>query len=188
MTAGPAPQTTPQTYGKASIAIHWLTLALLACVYAAIELRELFPKGSEIREGLKSWHFMLGLLVLLVVLVRIVARATGGTPPITPAPPRAQLLAGRMLHLVLYALMLGMPLAGWAMLSALGKPIPFFGLELPALVAPDKALAGQIKEWHTTAGAVGYWLIGFHAAAALFHHYWLKDDTLRRMMPGRSGG
>lgn len=188
MTAGTSPQKPTLAYSAPTIALHWLTLGLLACVYAAIELRELFPKGSDIREGFKSWHFMLGLLVLIVVLVRIVVRATSGTPPITPAPPRLQLLAGRVVHFALYVLMLGMPLAGWAILSAAGKPIPFFGLELPALFAPDKALAGQIKEWHTTAGTVGYWLIGFHAAAGLFHHYVMKDDTLRRMLPGRNRG
>jgi cytochrome b561 len=32
---------------------------------------------------------------------------------------------------------------------------------------------------------VGYWLIGLHAAAALFHHYIVRDNTLRRMLPLR---
>jgi len=71
------------------------------------------------------------------------------------------------------------------MLSAAGKPIPFFGLELPALVAPDKALASQVKELHETIGKVGYVLIGLHAVAALFHHHVMKDDTLTRMLPRR---
>lgn len=186
MTAAPAQPTPPATYGAAAIALHWFTLLLIACVYAAIELREFFPKGSDIREGFKTWHFMLGLLLLVVVLVRLVVRIAGSTPPITPAPPRLQMLAGRAVHIALYALMLGMPLAGWTILSAAGKPVPFFGLELPALVAPDKALAGRIKDLHETAGSVGYWLIGLHAAAALFHHYLMKDDTLRRMLPGRN--
>jgi superoxide oxidase len=70
-------------------------------------------------------------------------------------------------------------------LSASGKPIPFFGLELPALLGPDKALAGDIKEVHETVAVLGYWLIGLHAAAALFHHYVRRDDVLRRMLPQR---
>ena len=48
------------------------------------------------------------------------------------------------MHLALYLLMIGMPLAGWLILSAAGKPIPFFGLELPALIGPNKELAGQL--------------------------------------------
>lgn len=171
-------------YGSASMALHWLTLILLAAVYACIELREIFPKGSDPRETLKSLHFMLGLTVLAVVLPRLALRAAGTTPEITPAPPIWQRRAASTLHWLLYALMLGMPLAGWALLSAAGKPIPFYGLELPPLLAPDKGLAGQIKEVHELAGKIGYVLIALHAAAALLHHYVKRDDTLRRMLPG----
>ena len=80
-----------------------------------------------------------------------------------------------------------MPLAGWALLGAEGKPILFFGLELPPLTAPDHDLAETIEELHEIGGTILYILIGIHAAAALAHHYLLGDDTLRRMLPGRGG-
>lgn len=169
-------------YPAMSILLHWMMLLLIAAVYAAIELRSLFPKGSDLREGLKSWHFMLGLAVLALVVVRIIVRLLTTAPPITPAPPRWQLSASRAVHGLLYGLMVAMPLAGWAMLSAKGVPVPFFGLELPPLIAPDKGLGDQIKEIHETAGTIGYWLIGIHAAAALAHHHLWQDDTLRRML------
>jgi cytochrome b561 len=57
---------------------------------------------------------------------------------------------------------------------------------LPALIAPDNALGDWIKEIHETAGTVGYWLIALHAAAALAHHYFWKDNTLRRMLASGS--
>ena len=60
-----------------------------------------------------------------------------------------------------------------------------FGLELPPLVAPDRDLARLIHDIHETVGIAGYWLIGLHALAALVHHYVVRDDTLRRMLPGR---
>jgi cytochrome b561 len=53
------------------------------------------------------------------------------------------------------------------------------------VIGPSNALAGQVKEMHETFGTIGYFLIGLHAFAALFHHYIVKDDTLRRMLPGR---
>jgi cytochrome b561 len=59
-------------------------------------------------------------------------------------------------------------------------------LELPALIGENKALAKQVEEIHETIGNVGYFLIGIHAAAALFHHYIQRDDTLARMLPSRS--
>jgi len=92
--------------------------------------------------------------------------------------------ASNLLHLALYVLLLAMPLGGWLILSAAGKNIPFWGLSLPPLVSPDKGLAEFIEEIHETAGKVGYFLIGLHAAAALYHHYVLKDTVLARMMPG----
>jgi superoxide oxidase len=175
-------------YNSLSITLHWAMLALLVGVFACMELREFYPKGSDIREGLKSWHFMLGLTVLVLVIVRVVARVLRPAPAITPAQPKWQRSLARAVHLLLYAFMIGMPIAGWLILSASGKTIPFFGLSLPSLVGENKALAGQIKELPETAASVGYYLIGFHAAAALFHHYIVKDDTLRRMLPGRSSG
>ena len=82
--------------------------------------------------------------------------------------------------------MIGMPIAGWLILSAEGKNIPFFGLELPALVGKDAQLAERIEETHELGGTIGYWLIGIHAAASLFHHYILRDRVLARMMPLQS--
>lgn len=89
------------------------------------------------------------------------------------------------MHLALYVFMLAMPLLGWLLLSAEGEPVPFFGLELPALVGPDPALADSVEELHETIGTVGYYLVGLHAAAALFHHYFQRDNTLLRMLPQR---
>ena len=170
-------------YGSVSIALHWVMLLLIACVYACIELRGNFPKGSDIREGLKAWHFMLGLSVFVLVLARVVVRFTGTTPRVEPDPPRWQNLSAKLMHVALYALMIGMPLLGWLVLSAGGKAIPFFGLQLPALIGESKSIAGWAKELHEMGGTVGYLLIGLHAAAALFHHYVVRDNTLRRMLP-----
>ncbi|MBW8457681.1 MAG: cytochrome b [Thiobacillus sp.] len=172
-------------YGSLSIGIHWLMLLLFVAVYGTIELRELFEKGSDPREALKTWHFMFGMLVFVLVWLRLAARLSGPTPAILPKPPGLQQLSSKLLHLALYLLMIGMPLTGWLMLSAAGKPIPFFGLELPALIDENKDLAKQIKEVHEFVGTTGYFLIGLHTVAALYHHYIKHDNTLTRMLSGR---
>lgn len=169
------------SFSRFSIAMHWLMLALLAAVYACIELREFYPRGSDIRAGLKTWHFMLGLSVFVLVWIRLIARAVS---PRGPAPRTWPAALAAAVHLALYGLMIAMPVMGWMVLSAEGDPVPFFGLTLPPLVAPDEGLAERVEGLHTTVGAVGYWLIGLHAAASLFHHYVLRDGTLRRMLPG----
>jgi cytochrome b561 len=172
-------------YGSLSISLHWLMLIVFIAVYATINLRELYEKGSDPREALKTWHFMLGMLAFALVWLRIVARFSDPTPGISPQPPHKQELAAKLLHLALYALMIGMPLTGWLLLSAAGKPIPFFGLELPALIGENKDLAKQIKELHEFVGTMGYFLIGLHAVAAFYHHYIVRDNTLTRILPER---
>jgi len=171
-----------ERYGALSIGLHWLMLLLLVAVYACIELRGFFPKGSDLREALKTWHFMLGLSVFVLVWLRLLSYLTGPFPRIEPELPKWQKLSAKLIKLALYVLMIVMPLAGWLILSTEGKPIPFFGLQLPALVNENKNLAELLKELHGTVGTVGYFLIGLHAAAALFHHFVLRDNILRRML------
>lgn len=173
-------------YAAPVIALHWLIFLLIVISYASIELREFFPKGSAPREAMKSLHFMIGLTVLALVVARIAARFLSPTPRILPPPPHWQEIAARLVHLALLVFMIAMPVLGWLILSAEGDPIPFWGLELPPLIAPDKALAEQVEEIHETIGNVGYFLIGAHAAAALFHHYVVRDNTLVRMLLRRS--
>jgi cytochrome b561 len=167
-----------------SIAVHWLTLLLLAAVYACIELRELFPRGSDPRELLKALHYSLGLAVLAFLCLRLAALgAAGAQPSVRPALPGWQRVASRLVHALLYGFLAMMPVLGWLMLGLEGKPVLFFGLEVPSLAWQDPDLAKAVEEIHEALGAAGYWLIGAHAGAALFHHYRRHDDTLRRMLP-----
>ena len=170
-------------YARPLVALHWLMFLMLIVVYAAMEFRVLYDKGMPERDFMKSLHFMFGLCVLLLVFLRLLAKRLS---------PRPESVNSQGLHLwlhraagaghgVLYLFMAIMPIAGWLLLSAAGKPIPFFGLELPALIAPDEALAKQIKSLHALAGNIGYGLIGLHVAAALFHQLVLKDQLLQRM-------
>ncbi|MGX5659152.1 cytochrome b [Castellaniella ginsengisoli] len=175
-------------YHSLSIGAHWLTLALLIALYSLIELRGLAPKGSDLRDAMKMWHGMLGLTVLCLTVIRLMLRLAFRAPPITPPPsPRLHDLS-RAAHAALYLFLIAAPLLGWLTLSAQGKPVPFFGFEWPALVAPDKALGHNLEDIHGTLGTLGYFLIGLHALAALYHHYFMRDDTLLRMLPTRRNG
>lgn len=171
-------------YSLALITLHWLMLALIIAVYFAIEYREFLPRGSDERAATKAWHFTLGLTVFSLAVARLIVKAFSPVPAIVPPPPNWQRLVSSVVHVALYALMLGMPIAGWLILSGEGDPIPFwFGIELPPLIAPNKELAETIEEVHETFGKIGYGLIALHAAAGLAHHYLFRDNTLKRMLP-----
>lgn len=171
---------TLEKYTPLRVALHWLMALLLVAVYATIDLHEMFPKGSDLRGALRTWHFTLGMTVLGLVVLRILAHWAQPAPP-PLAGPAWQLTLARLVHAGLYLLMIAMPLAGWLAQSAAGKPVMFYGLELPMLIGLDKALSHQIKEVHEAMGTAGYFIIGLHALGALFHHHVLKDNTLRRI-------
>jgi superoxide oxidase len=174
---------TTARYGWVFMGLHWLMLLLLVAVVTCIVLSDSFPKDSETRALLKTWHFMLGLTVFTLVWFRLVAKLASPAPLIVPPIAHWQDMAAKAVQALLYLLMIAMPLLGWLMLSAAGKPIPFFGLQLPPLIAENKDIVETIKEIHE-AGAIGiYVLVGIHAVAALYHHYFVRDNTLRRMLP-----
>lgn len=172
-------------YSRPTIALHWLVLLLMVVVYACMELRGFAPRGSALRDAMKTVHFQAGLLVWVLVWVRLAFRLRGPTPPIVPAPPAWQSALGHLVHVALYGLMIAMPLIGWGILSAEGKAVNLLGIGLPALVAPSHDLAEQLEGWHETIANLGYALVALHAAAAVAHHHLVGDNTLRRMLPGR---
>lgn len=167
----------PNCYSPPLVALHWLTLLLLAAGYALMEFKGIFPKGSVEREAMKSWQFTLGMTVFVLTVLRLLLRLVSTRPPIVPAPAHWQELSGKLLHGLLY-LLLAMPIAGWLVVSGLSGHGSFWGIELPALMGPDKAPARDIKEVHETVAGIGYALIGLHAVAALHHYYAMRDNTL----------
>lgn len=176
---------TKQRYGALSIGLHWLMLLLIAAVYAAVEFHDEFPKGDPMRKLLLTWHFQLGLTILLLAVIRLAFKAMAPTPLISPQPSLIERAGAWAIHLALYLLMVGMPIAGFIARTLDDKVTFFFGVPLPMLLSANPDLAETIYDLHGLAGNVGYFLIGAHAAAALFHHYWKRDNTLLRMLPER---
>lgn len=174
---------TKSRYGWLSMVLHWLMLALIIAAYICILLTDSFPKGSETRALLKTWHFMLGLTVFALVWVRLLAKLFSPTPLIEPQIAHWQDTTAKTVQTLLYLLMFAMPLLGWLTLSAAGKPILFYGWQLPALIGVNHDLAETIKGLHEAGATAIYFLVGLHAAAALYHHYYVRDNTLRRMLP-----
>jgi cytochrome b561 len=179
----PVPASRPARYAVSVIVLHWLVFLLMAGAYATMELRDLFPKGSPERVAMRLWHYGLGLAVLAAVLVRLLARASTRSPEIVPAPPPWQERVAKLAHVALYALMIALPALGWLALSAEGRPITLAGVPLPMPIGPDQAWVESLEKIHEILGQAGYALVGLHAAAALWHHHVMRDNTLALMWP-----
>jgi len=165
------------------VALHWLTLfCLLMAVGLILAYEEVDGRTAE--KWLLEGHRHFGLLVLLLFVVRVLLRLRLGRLPVEAAPRIVRIAAG-LTHLVLYALLLVLPLLGWAYSNSMAKPVHFFGATLPALVRPDPDLADTLGGWHVDAAWVLLALVLLHVAAALWHHFVRRDGVLRRMLPGR---
>lgn len=173
----------PAQYARSQILLHWLTVLLLVVAYAMMELRGFTVKGSWPRDAMTVSHFSVGCCVLLFMVVRLLERLRKQTPPITPAVPRWQTGMSHLVHTLLYVLFVVLPVLGIMSRYLKGSPWSMFWLNMPVAAAPDPATASMLIHWHETLANLGYWLMGLHAAAALFHHIFLRDDTLRRMLP-----
>lgn len=170
-------------YSTLSITLHWLTLVLMVAIYASIELHESLPRGHALRGPMEDWHIYLGVCLLPIALFRAVTILRAKIPAIVPQPPTWQMRITKLMKLYLYVLMIGTPLIGWIMVNAEGHVVRLWGLALPSLVSESESLAGLASEAHEVLGISGYFFIAIHAFAALYHHYLVKDNTLKRMLP-----
>jgi cytochrome b561 len=115
-----------------------------------------------------------------------VAAASEDPPP----PPEPTIFgewldrAGRLAHYALYALLVAAPVAGIVLQFARGDALPLFGLaEIATPWTRDRAFSRSVKEVHEVLANALVLLAAFHAAAALLHHWVLRDRTLKRMLP-----
>ncbi len=171
-------------YAVAVRYMHWTVFVLVLLAYLFINVFELFPKGSFLRTNIKAAHFTAGIAVLLLVLPRGLLRLRSGRPPIVPALPYAMELFSQLTHMALYAFLLVQPILGIVTLQLGGKAVKLFGVTLlPSFVGtPNPTLSHQLEDIHGSIGTIFYYVIGLHIAAALWHHFGRRDNTLKRML------
>jgi cytochrome b561 len=136
-------------------------------------------------ETLINLHFSIGMIVLLVALVRFGWRVTHGEPEPLDGIPPWQTASARVMHWLLYALIVAVPLLGWINASWRGFPVIMFGIELPKLVGTRVQGWGWTGDVHALlANYAMLALVGMHVAAALYHYAVRRDGVLQRMLPG----
>jgi cytochrome b561 len=174
---------TANSYGAVAKLLHWGILVLIIAQYVLAEAAEELEDGPDKFATIGN-HKSIGMLILLLMIARIGWKlANRGLPQPVPMA-RAQQIAAAAGHGILYLLLLILPLSGWMMSSAAGYPTTLFGLfEFPMLLGENHGLHEALEEVHETLFNAVVIVAVLHALAAVFHHVWMQDDTLRRMLP-----
>ena len=166
--------------------LHWLmAVAILAMLFIGIGMvSTVMPDYLT----LVSIHRPLGIAILILALLRLGVRLYSGSPGLPADLPEPMKLAARLSHFALYALMLALPLLGWAMLSAAAYPaLMFGGWSLPAIVPQSDTLHTLLWNAHRALALVFFALILLHLAAGLFHALVRRDGVFQSMTAGPTG-
>ncbi len=163
--------------------LHWLMAVLI--VTMLFVGAGMVTSVSERHTYLIELHKPLGIAILVLVLIRIIVRLKNGAPPLPASVPAPQRFVAHLSHLLLYALMLAMPLIGWAMLSAGGYPVTLYGpIHLPPIAPADAGLFARLHLAHTYLAYLLFLTVLLHLAAALFHGLIRRDGVFSSMARG----
>lgn len=178
---------TAERYGVVGVLLHWgmavLLVALLAMGWYMVQLPDAGFDRQKI--SLILAHKSIGMFALAAVGLRMAWRSASVLPGLAPSLPDWQQVAARFVHLCFYGVMLALPLTGWLMSSAGGYPVYvlFDRVALPDLIALNPYHFELLIHIHRWFAYVLAGLVALHAGAALRHHFVLRDDTLRKMLP-----
>jgi cytochrome b561 len=171
------------SWGGPAKAFHWaMALLILAQIALGLTAANWHLSPTQIR--LFFWHKSIGMLILALLALRLAWRLANPTPALPAGTPAWERAAARGGHALLYALMLALPVTGWIVNSAANIPFRiFYVVPLPALVAPDKALADSMALVHRGLFVLLALVLIAHIGAALRHHFVKRNDVLVRMLP-----
>ena len=169
------------TYTPVAKGLHWLMAVLILGLLALGIYMSDLPLSPQKLE-LYSWHKWFGVTVFLLLWLRLAWRVTHRPPALPETLSAPMRLAAHAGHAALYLLMLAIPLSGWFMSSAKGFQTVWFGvLPIPDLLGRDRELGDLLQQVHKLLNLLLMLTLAGHVLAALWHHFVLKDDTLRRM-------
>jgi cytochrome b561 len=170
----------PQLFTPVQRLLHWvMAVCILAMLFIGVGMvSTIMPKYLS----LVAIHKPLGIAILVLALIRLAVRLRYGAPSLPADLPAPMKLAAELSHYALYALMISMPLIGWAMLSAASYPVVLFnGVHLPQILPLSNSLHTLLWNAHYYLAFAFFALILLHVAAALFHALVRHDGVFESM-------
>ena len=174
----------PTRYTRTAMALHWLIAFAVFGQIAFGWYLELIPLGAPPRAAVVNFHKSTGLVIGLLIVFRLAWRLTHTPPPLPESMPAWERSAARLNHVLLYACMLIMPIAGYTASNFSKFGVKFFNaIPLPPWGVDDRDIYAFFNGLHVGTSYVFVALIALHAAAALKHLMFPRHGILRRMLP-----
>ena len=178
----------PKRYGAVAVTLHWLIALAIILMLAFGKYMHGLPDTDPNKFAFYQLHKSTGLTILALSVLRLAWRSINVVPPLPPGMPPWQRWAAHGSHFLLYALMIGIPLSGWARVSTdpIGIPTLWYGqFEVPPLpgLVPGQEISHEFHEIHELLGNAMILLLLAHIGAALKHRFWDRDTVFRRMLP-----
>jgi cytochrome b561 len=172
-------------YDPVAVALHWILVVAILCQIAlGLYLGEV-PRGTPARTVWVNFHKSVGITLGALILFRLYWRLTHRAPPLPESMPRWERAAARANHGLLYACMVGLPLAGYIASNFSKFGIKYFNaIELKPWGVDDRRVYALFNGTHKVLAMVFVALIALHVAAALKHVAIDRDGVLRRMWFG----
>ena len=176
-------RTMPARYGALAQLFHWVIAGLIVTQFVLARMQDGLPLGAR-KLGLLARHKSVGMTILMLALLRLLWRLKTAPPALPPAMSRLERIAARGTHVAFYVLLFAMPLTGWMMSSAKNYSVSWFGLfTWPNLIGKDEAAFEFLRRTHDALSYALFAIAVLHILAALKHHFWNRDDVLKRMLP-----
>jgi cytochrome b561/polyisoprenoid-binding protein YceI len=174
-------------YTVVAIALHWAMAALLLFMIW-------LGWNMEDNEARFQLHKSIGITILFLALARLAWRFVNPPPPLPEGMPKIEKTASHAVHIAFYALMIGIPLGGWLMVSVSPFQVStvLYGvLSWPHLPFTEglrgETLYGIVEFFHSKGAWVIIALLALHVAGAIKHEIGAEDGVLKRMLPGVFG-
>ena len=171
----------PQSYDRLSVALHWLMALMIFGLYALGLAVDLFDKPQ--RPAVINLHAVFGVILLLLLVLRVVWRATHRKPPYPAGMSALLRKAAAAGHGLVYLLIALIPILGLRAFFLRGRPLDFGLLQIPSPWDANRDMAHEVTEIHGLLAHVLIAAVVLHALTALYHQLVLRDNLLARMRP-----
>jgi superoxide oxidase len=160
------------TYGSVAKFFHWTYFLMLTGVYILAYTHVI------------KWHIPLAILTTGMLVSRLSWRVFDKKPEPPLTIPHYQSVLAQLTHKFLYLAVLIMPISGVLMSNSGGYKVSFLDwFTFPMLIEKNMELKPLFKTFHIYFGYTVLGIIGLHILAAFYHHFFRKDNVLKRMLP-----